>query len=174
MTAKLAASADGTKVNIGTSAEDILQIDTTAKTIKPLGSYKMAGNGPAFIARKTATQTIVSGALTKAVMEVEDYDTDNCFDLANSRFTPNVPGFYQVSALMYAAPSSGAAYAHIYKNGADYLYGTGAPQGVSGASGLVYMNGTTDYLEFWVSSNTTSLSGLDALSHFSAFLARTA
>jgi len=39
MTAKLSASADGTKVTIGTTAEDALQIDATAKTIKALAPY---------------------------------------------------------------------------------------------------------------------------------------
>jgi hypothetical protein len=39
MTAKLSASADGTKVTIGTAAEDALQIDATAKTIKALAPY---------------------------------------------------------------------------------------------------------------------------------------
>ena len=45
MTAKLNASADGTKVTIGTSAEDALQIDTTAKTIAALAGYLLIG-GP--------------------------------------------------------------------------------------------------------------------------------
>jgi hypothetical protein len=39
MTAKLTASADGTKVTIGTAAEDALQIDSTAKTIAALAPY---------------------------------------------------------------------------------------------------------------------------------------
>lgn len=39
MTTKIASSADGTKVLIGTAAEDALQIDATAKTIKGLNSY---------------------------------------------------------------------------------------------------------------------------------------
>lgn len=42
MTAKFSASADGTKVNIGTAAEDALQIDSTAKIIKALAPYTMA------------------------------------------------------------------------------------------------------------------------------------
>jgi hypothetical protein len=41
MTAKLTASADGSKVLIGTAAEDALQIDATAKTIKALAPYKL-------------------------------------------------------------------------------------------------------------------------------------
>ena len=39
MTAKITASADGTKVNIGTAAEDALQIDATAKTIAGTATY---------------------------------------------------------------------------------------------------------------------------------------
>jgi len=39
MTAKITASADGLKVTIGTAAEDALQIDATAKTMKALTGY---------------------------------------------------------------------------------------------------------------------------------------
>jgi microcystin-dependent protein len=43
MTAKLTASADGSKVIIGTAAEDALQIDEIDKTIKALAPYVMQG-----------------------------------------------------------------------------------------------------------------------------------
>lgn len=134
----------------------------------------VTGTGPAFIARKTSTQTITANTSTKVTMGAEDYDTNACFDLANSKFTPNVAGYYQVSGLVYMAPLNGAAYSFIYKNDALYLYGTGAPQGVSGVSGLVYMNGTTDYLELWCYQNGTSVKDGDGLTHFSAYLARKA
>jgi hypothetical protein len=39
MTAKITADATGTKVTIGTAAEDALQIDSSAKTIKALAPY---------------------------------------------------------------------------------------------------------------------------------------
>jgi hypothetical protein len=39
MTAKITASADGTKVLIGTATEDALQIDSAAKTIEALAPY---------------------------------------------------------------------------------------------------------------------------------------
>jgi hypothetical protein len=42
MTAKLTASADGSKVLIGTAAENALEIDATAKTIKALSPYSLA------------------------------------------------------------------------------------------------------------------------------------
>jgi hypothetical protein len=41
MTAKLTASADGSKVLIGTAAEDALEIDASAKTIKALAPYSL-------------------------------------------------------------------------------------------------------------------------------------
>jgi Chaperone of endosialidase len=46
MTAKLTASADGTKVTIGTAAEDALQIDATAKTIAAVSPYVMQTVAP--------------------------------------------------------------------------------------------------------------------------------
>jgi len=41
MSAKLTASADGTKVLLGTAAENALQIDSTAKTIAALAPYSL-------------------------------------------------------------------------------------------------------------------------------------
>lgn len=43
MTAKITASADGLKVLIGNAAEDALEIDQTAKTIKGINGYMMEG-----------------------------------------------------------------------------------------------------------------------------------
>jgi len=44
MTAKLTASADGSKVLIGNAAEDALEIDATAKTIAALAPYLLKGD----------------------------------------------------------------------------------------------------------------------------------
>jgi hypothetical protein len=52
MTAKITADATGTKVTIGTAAEDALQIDATAKTIKALAPYLLIG-GPEIITGPT-------------------------------------------------------------------------------------------------------------------------
>lgn len=134
----------------------------------------VAGTGPAFIARKTSNQTVSANTNTKVTMGAEDYDTDACFDLANSKFTPNVAGFYQVNGIVYMTIASSAAYAFIFKNGSMELYGSGAPQGVSGVSGLVYMNGTTDYLELYCYGNGTIVNAGVGLTHFSAHLARKA
>lgn len=43
MTAKITASADGTKVLIGNAAEDALQIDSVAKTVSTVSPYSLQG-----------------------------------------------------------------------------------------------------------------------------------
>ena len=44
MSAKITASADGSKVTIGNAAEDALLIDTMAKTITAVGAYSIPAN----------------------------------------------------------------------------------------------------------------------------------
>ena len=59
----------------------------------------VAGNGPAFYAYRTATQTgIASATFTKIQLNVELFDTNSNYDnVTNYRFTPTVAGYYQVN-----------------------------------------------------------------------------
>ena len=118
----------------------------------------MAFSGPAFKAdRITSDQSVTSGAWTKVQLNGETFDTHACFDSAtNYRFTPNVAGYYQISfALDAGATSDGTAViSRVDKNGSLYLYGAyvtmpGGVEGISSGAGLVYMNGTTDYIELY-------------------------
>ncbi len=115
------------------------------------------GNQPAFSAYQNATQNVTSNTWTKVQLNVEDFDTANCFDNAtNYRFTPNVAGYYQINAEVRVNGTSitlGAG--AIYKNGTPVsseiiYYGTS----VSAAnhyclSKLIYFNGSTDYVELY-------------------------
>ena len=175
MTAKLTASADGTKVTIGTAAEDALQIDATAKTIKALAPYQMGGNGPAFLATDTAT-TSSAGATTQVVFDTEVFDTGNCFD--GTTFTPNVAGYYQVNAAIQmgaSVTSASTLQCNLRKNGGNYLTGIGCSTAGFGCSAqvssVIYMNGTTDYLD--VQSRNSVNPNMGAAS-FSAALVRAA
>lgn len=147
----------------------------------------VAGTGPAFRAYRNSDQTGVSSAtLTKIQFNLESFDTANCYDsTTNYRFTPNVAGYYQVNFVAYPIGTSASATAVIlYKNGSQYQYGgyiSGAVGNfISGGSALVYMNGSTDYLEVYgittVSSGTVTFSsgGTDYLQSFSAALVRAA
>lgn len=121
----------------------------------------LAGNGPTFSAYKNATQAITGGANTKVTFQVEEWDTASCFDTSTSRFTPNVAGYYLISAVLFIGSYSGRYTGKIYKNGSVYkniLSNTGNAandEGVVG-SAVVYLNGTTDYVELYCEGNNSA------------------
>jgi hypothetical protein len=107
--------------------------------------------GPAFGAYQSASQVVSGGIYTKVVFQSEEFDTDNAFDSVSlSRFKPAVPGYYQINGGVVCT-SSTQILAVIYKNGAVHKFGINYQGGVtSTVSSLVYLNGTTDYLEMYV------------------------
>lgn len=137
--------------------------------------------GPACSAyRTTSDQGVTSGSLTKVQLNAENFDTGGCFDSTTDyRFTPNVAGYYQVSFGVHVGASSGLTIVQgrIYKNGSginigSYVTGSASTDAISVGSILVYMNGTTDYLELWVYVNGASpYVRASSSTVFSAFLA---
>jgi hypothetical protein len=104
----------------------------------------------------SANQTITAGVYTKLQFNNEVFDTDACYDpTTNYRFTPNKEGYYLVTgyAIIYrlAGPTLGTYILRLNKNGslAKTLYGVGVTVFDEGSSHLIYMNGTTDYLELF-------------------------
>ena len=185
MTAKFSASADGTKVTIGTAAEDALQIDATAKTIKAVAPYSLQPSGPAFSAYLNATtQAVPINTPTKVNLDTEEFDTNNCFSAG--RFTPTVAGYYQVSfAVNWAAMVAQVRAAFVLKNGVRHKDGassgnngsaSGEPSTAAGAA-LVYLNGTTDYIELGAQNSNTGGSTINggniAYTYMTAALIRT-
>lgn len=141
---------------------------------------QMYAGGPAFSAYASATQSLSGGVYQKVQFQAEEFDTANCYDnTTNYRFTPNVAGYYQINAS--AAPLPGTyPQVVIYKNGSAAkggLCGSGAGNTnySSIVSALVYCNGSTDYIEIYAFSSTSST--LNAASkdvYFQAFMARAA
>lgn len=137
---------------------------------------------PVFSAYQTAAQTLTHDVYNKILLQAEHFDTNNCFDTSNSRFQPNVAGYYFIEGAA-SALVSGAQYTHslIYKNGVVWVGGpqsalTGPYQAVP-VSTTLYLNGTTDYVElfFYYDSTATanSISG-QANTRMSGFLVRPA
>ena len=145
---------------------------------------------PAFSAYGNTSYSITTNVDTKVRFQNERFDTANCFDNAtNFRFTPNVAGYYQINYISRfqtaASPAMTIAYSMLYKNGSVYIVGNqfmGASTGTNWnipSSELVYMNGTTDYLEVYLNVGGSSILINDAattsfVSSFSGFLARSA
>ena len=120
------------------------------------GTAMVSGNMPAFAAYQGTTQTLTSGVYTKIALNTERFDTNNNFDsTTNYRFTPTVAGYYQINYEIYAGTTSTITQlvGALYKNGSVYEYGIINTINNSQAytsSSLVYMNGTTDYLELYI------------------------
>jgi hypothetical protein len=155
---------------------------------QPELAANVAGNGPAFsVYRATSNQSISASTWTKIQFQTEEFDTNNNYDNAtNYRFTPTVAGYYQINVspfISYTSSGPTIIQSSIYKNGTIYkllnlsIAGGNSPYGnVVNTVALVYMNGTTDYIEGYAWSNSASaavVSGSDS-SYMTGFLARAA
>ena len=114
----------------------------------------VSGTGPAFSAYCSTAQLIPNAVFTKIQINTELFDTNSNFDsTTNYRFTPTVAGYYQVSGAAYFSYAGGAvAQNAIFKNGVLMFVAAWSSTSVGGivpVSGLVYMNGTTDFLELY-------------------------
>jgi hypothetical protein len=114
----------------------------------------VAGTGPAFSVWASGSASIASNTFVKIALDTETFDTANCFDsTTNYRFTPNVAGYYQINgrAGLNGTTSVTTCFCSIYKNGSRYKRGsdTGVT-GTSSVSDVVYLNGSTDYVELYL------------------------
>ena len=137
-------------------------------------------NYPAFQAYQGSTQTISQTTTTKAEIDTEEFDTDNCYDTSTYRFTPTVAGKYFVYAQLQLFGSSDIELArtYIYKNGSQLVRGDVDPvnsypqnRNTVKVSYTIDMNGSTDYIEVFgllTTGATRSIeNGLN--SHFGAY-----
>lgn len=145
------------------------------------GTVMVSGNMPAFSAYANTTTTLTANTDVKVTFDVELFDTASCF--SSSRFTPNVAGYYIVNVCLNVNFWNGTIFsALVYKNGSIYQSGqTAYPQTVGGVrasiSTLVYLNGTTDYIEGYGYQYNASSSNVVTASQnttFSACLVRAA
>ena len=125
-------------------------------------------NRPAFRATVTTEQeiTTLTGQTTSSSKEYEetiefnneDFDTNSCYDPSNYRFTPNAAGYYHVNVRIYLKTTSGSEIVRmllrLYKNTGTVVssFENDMPDATEyqsmsiGTSGIVYMNGSSDYL----------------------------
>lgn len=111
--------------------------------------------GPTFRAIRGTAQTVTANAWNKAQCNTEQFDTDAAYDNAtNFRFQPTRAGYYLVTG------NSAAAYStipSIWKNGSEYqTAGWGSGGSHMTVTALVYLNGSTDYVEFYIWTDGTS------------------
>jgi hypothetical protein len=151
----ITSGAGGVALSGDTSGNLIIQsAGTNVVTFTSTGMVTNVG-APAFFAYKSANSGVISNSTyTKVTFDSEAFDTNNNF--ASSTFTPTVAGYYQVNGSISlnaqnVNPTFGMS--SIYKNGAQYVssWVTGNASSLVNAqvSAVIYMNGTTDYLELY-------------------------
>lgn len=151
-------------------------------------------NGPAFSAYLSGSnQVIGSSTYTKITLNAEDFDVGGAFNATSSTigtapaysFNPQVAGYYFISAEGWVnSPGTNPSQITtlLYKNGSVYkqadLYGAANVNGGVTVSSLIYLNGSTDYVEFYMYA-TSGTSGNytfanSTYTYMSGFLARAA
>jgi hypothetical protein len=151
------------------------------------GTVLVSGSQPAFRAYQSTQQTGISNVTaTKISLQTKTFDTASAFDATtNYRFTPLVAGYYQVNGAVGipSTTNNTGLTAIIYKNGSAYSVGasgmgsTGQLYSSSSVSDLIYLNGSTDYLELWVygaQGSSYSIVASTTQTYFSASLVRAA
>ena len=173
-------------------ANDVVEIfSAVARTVADVYTQTQSDarfaikSGPAFSVSQTSGQSFPNSTFTKVVWNsTKNFDTASCFDaVTNHRFTPNVAGYYQLNGnISFAGASVGASQINIYKNGVAVAGGSGIMNntqigGQVAIASLIYLNGTTDYVELWGWQNSGGSLALQTggvVNQFSGFLARQA
>jgi hypothetical protein len=159
------------------------QIATTAIANSAVTQAKLASNvvgtGPTFSAIANAGTSLGPNTSTKVNFQSEQWDTNNSYDTSTSRFTPNVAGYYQISSSIRAdITSNGVLHIYFRKNGSEVyvgnFIGVTSSQCATTGSCLIYLNGTTDFVDIAVFSGTSGTSLNNYQSSFQGCLVRAA
>jgi len=144
-------------VNTGTSGQ---VIQTNGSGVLSFAT-PTGDTAPAFKAKLSSNMSAPSAAtFTKITFNSEVFDTNNCFDTSTHRFTPNVGGYYILTAgFSYANGNytETTAIIQLRKNGASPAE-YGVSNRVGGfesrwglnVSGIIQLNGSSDYVEAYV------------------------
>ena len=143
---------------------DILYIVRNLATTPESGSIAVADfrdlmHTPSFDARQTEGNetALADSTATAIVCDQDDYDPDNYHNTSTGRFTPGVAGTYFIYAQIFLDDLSDGNFfrAGLRKNGSTwryfgYVYGSaaGSDWGIAGAR-MVYLNGSTDYVQMY-------------------------
>jgi hypothetical protein len=162
-----------TGATVETSIADsdlVLIYDDSATAVRKMTKANLVAgiggaNTPAFEATLAGSNQVISAnTFTKLQLDSESFDTDGCYDNAtNYRFTPTTSGKYFCYGTFYLLGSASDDFlieCRILKNGSTANGAIEPTMRVKTddtltiqAHSIVTLNGSTDYVEFWVYQN---------------------
>jgi hypothetical protein len=131
------------------------------------GTAMVSGNMPAFNAFPSSNQSVTTNTFTLINFQTKTgvgFDTAGAFNNTGSTvtlngisvpayaFAPPVAGYYQISVSLAPNTTITREILNLYKNGASAYYGSDiTATNISGmnCSWLVYLNGTSDYIQLY-------------------------
>jgi len=138
----------------------------------------VAGSGPTFFAYHSAAYTYTfSGSYITSIFDSTEWNVDSCYDTSTGRFSPAVAGYYQLNAYVQVVATRNYHPA-FFKNGSGWIFGGNDSNSVeygTAVNGLVYLNGSSDYVthNIYINSTVDSSTGR-AVCYFSGHLVRAA
>lgn len=124
----------------------------------------------------TSQTGVPSGTWTRVNLSTTDFNVGSGFDTVNYRFKPAKAGYYVVQGQVGVFANANAPFAvGFYKNGSivtvcDSTAPTTAVHAVSSGD-IIYLNGTTDYVELYGFHNNGSNSSFDGTVNLTFFTA---
>ena len=119
-------------------------------------TWASAGTSAVVAVALSGNQSLTKNAITKVQFAYEVADTQGWWDSStNYRFTPTVAGYYFCNLHCFFAGQSdpNTRFLYIYKNGSSYRdhrqYFADAYDRYDSISDVVYLNGSSDYVEFY-------------------------
>jgi len=172
----------------GTGNGTIGNLSVTTETGNILSTESnVAPKVPAFQVSSTSSASLGISVVTKWPfndISGNDFDTHSYFDTTNYRFTPQIAGYYWFNTIVQTGHSNNSASTvafielWFYKNGSAYSPQIFFPVNLSthyfGAtkSELIYLNGSTDYVEVYMKQGGSNRFILGFLSQFQGYLVR--
>jgi hypothetical protein len=154
------------RMNITPTGNIGINTATPNERLTVVGNISATGvvysNTPVFGGYGSVAVFFPTSVWTKVVIDTKEIDTNNNFNTTlatgfSGRFTPTVPGYYQLNGsiqLTVGSPATESAIFALYKNGSEFRRGSRVPLNTVGVgltiSQVVSANGSTDYFELYL------------------------